>query len=80
MRVYNRICAAWPKARIDCYHIESDSGAFDFFTLAINGKEKVIRPDYSSGEPINHIAEVTRNTHAIGVVSLPEFEANNTER
>ena len=43
----------WPNEPIRLYGAGHDSGTFDYFTYAVNGKEKVIRPDFTASEDDN---------------------------
>lgn len=68
---------SWPKENIDLYGAGSDSGTFDFFTEAINGKEKVIRPDYRPTEDDNiTVNGVIRNKYAMGFFGVAYYEQN----
>lgn len=44
---------SFPDQALTLYGAGSDSGTFDFFTLAINGKEKATRTDYNPSEDDN---------------------------
>ena len=68
---------SWPNEEIKLYGAGSDSGTFDYFTEAINGKEKVIRADYTPSEDDNvTVNGVVRNKHAIGFLGVAYYEAN----
>ena len=47
VRSWRDIDASWPDHPISLYGPGEESGTFDFFTEAINGKEDAIREDYS---------------------------------
>ena len=71
---------SWPDAEIKLYGAGSDSGTFDYFTEAINGKEKVIRPDYTPTEDDNvTVNGVTRNKHAMGFFGVAYYEQNKAK-
>jgi phosphate transport system substrate-binding protein len=40
----------WPDKKLPLFGPGTDSGTFDFFTAAINGKEKASRPNYTPSE------------------------------
>jgi phosphate transport system substrate-binding protein len=40
----------WPDKKLALFGPGTDSGTFDFFTLAINGKEKASRPNFTPSE------------------------------
>jgi phosphate transport system substrate-binding protein len=68
---------AWPAERIDLYGPGPDSGTFDFFTEAINGKEKLTRSDFTPSEDDNVlVAGVARNKYAMGYFGMAYYEAN----
>jgi phosphate transport system substrate-binding protein len=68
---------SWPDAKIELYGAGPDSGTFDYFTEAINGKEKVIRNDYNASEDDNNtIIGVERNKHAMGFLGLAYYEGH----
>ncbi len=68
---------SWPNQPIVLYGPGPDSGTFDFFTEAINGKEKVCRTDYQAAEDDNVIVKgVEGNKYALGYFGLAYFEDN----
>lgn len=67
----------WPDAKIELYGAGPDSGTFDYFTEAINGKEKLIRNDYRASEDDNNtIVGVERNKHSMGFLGVAYYEAH----
>ncbi len=68
---------SWPKEDIKLYGAGSDSGTFDYFTEVINGKEKVIRADYTPTEDDNiTVNGVIRNKYAMGFFGVAYYEQN----
>jgi phosphate transport system substrate-binding protein len=68
---------SWPKEEIKLFGAGSDSGTFDYFTEVINGKEKVIRPDYTPTEDDNvTVNGVARNKYAMGFFGVAYYEVN----
>jgi phosphate transport system substrate-binding protein len=68
---------AWPREEIRLFGPGPDSGTFDFFTEAVNGKEKVIRTDYTASEDDNNLVQgIARNKYAIGFFGVAYYEAN----
>jgi len=47
VKTWQDVDASWPDIPISLYGPGEESGTFDFFTEAINGKEDAIREDYS---------------------------------
>ncbi len=50
---WNQVNPAWPNQKLTLYGPSSAHGTFDYFTKAINGKEKAIRTDYQVSEDYN---------------------------
>lgn len=68
---------AWPNAEIKLFGADSDSGTFDYFTEAINGKEKLIRTDYQPSADDNVIVNgVVNNQYAMGFFGVAYYEQN----
>lgn len=68
---------SWPKEEITLYGPGADSGTFDYFTEAINGKERSSRTDYSSSEDDNNLINgVAANKYAMGYLGLAYYESN----
>jgi phosphate transport system substrate-binding protein len=67
----------WPQEKIELYGAGTDSGTFDYFTEAINGKEKVSRPDYNATEDDNvTVNGVARSKYALGYLGVAYYEEN----
>ena len=61
----------WPNEKITLFGPGADSGTFDYFTDAINGKEKASRGDFTASEDDNTLVQgVTRDKHALGYIGL----------
>jgi phosphate transport system substrate-binding protein len=54
---WNQIRPEWPDKEIKLYGAGSDSGTFDYFTEAINGKSKASRGDYTASEDDNVLVQ-----------------------
>ena len=68
---WNQVNPAWPDAPLKLFGAGSDSGTFDYFTDAINGKEKSSRGDYTASEDDNVLVQgVARDVNAIGYFGL----------
>ncbi len=68
---------SWPNQEIKLFGAGSDSGTFDYFTDVINGKEKLIRPDYTPTEDDNvTVNGVARNPYAMGFFGVAYYEIN----
>jgi phosphate transport system substrate-binding protein len=67
----------WPDAEIALYGPGAESGTFDHFTEAVNGRERSSRTDYSSSEDDNNLVNgVAANKYALGYLGLAYYEAH----
>lgn len=57
-----------------------DSGTFDYFTEAVNGKERLIRQDYNGSEDDEVLVTgVANNPHAMGFFGVAYYTANKSK-
>ncbi len=76
---WNEVRASWPNRAIKLFGPGADSGTFDYFTEAINGKSKASRTDYTPSENDNVLVQgVSRDMGAMGYFGYAYFEANRT--
>jgi len=74
---WSQIRDGWPDREIHLFGAGTDSGTFDYFTEAINGKEDVSRGDYTSSEDDNILVQgVAGDEGALGYMGLAYFEHN----
>lgn len=74
-KTWKDVDPSWPDEELKLYGAGTDSGTFDYFTEAINGKEKVIRPDYTPTEDDNvTVNGVIRNKNAMGFLGVAYYE------
>lgn len=74
---WNQVNPAWPDAPLKLFGAGSDSGTFDYFTDAINGKEKASRGDYTASEDDNVLVQgVGQDVNAIGYFGLAYYVEN----
>jgi phosphate transport system substrate-binding protein len=68
---WNQIRPEWPDQKINLYGAGTDSGTFDYFTEAINGKEDASRGDYTASEDDNILVTgVSGDKYALGYFGL----------
>ncbi|MBI5649817.1 MAG: PstS family phosphate ABC transporter substrate-binding protein [Chloroflexi bacterium] len=76
---WNQIRASFPDKPLKLYGPGTDSGTFDYFTEAINGKEKASRGDFTPSEDDNVLVQGvgdTRNEGGLGYFGVAYYEAN----
>ena len=74
---WNQVREGWPDREIHLFGAGVDSGTFDYFTEAINGKVDDSRGDYTSSEDDNVIVQgVSGDEYALGYFGLAYFEEN----
>lgn len=74
---WNQIRSDFPDVSLQLYGPGADSGTFDYFTEAINGKSTACRPDYTKSEDDNVLVNgISGNVGALGYFGLAYYEAN----
>lgn len=67
----------WPSNEIRLYGADSDSGTFDYFTEAVNGKAKACRTDYTPSADDNVLAVGVKNDkYALGYFGFSYYVEN----
>lgn len=68
---WNQVRPNWPDAPLNLYGAGTDSGTFDYFTEAINGKSGASRGDYTASEDDNVLVQgVSGDKYALGYFGL----------
>jgi phosphate transport system substrate-binding protein len=76
---WRQVRAGLPNAPLKLYGPGSDSGTFDYFTEAVNGKSGASRGDYTASEDDNVLVQgVTRDRNALGYFGYAYYEANKS--
>ncbi|MBD2188197.1 PstS family phosphate ABC transporter substrate-binding protein [Pseudanabaena mucicola] len=74
---WNQVRPDFPDAKLSLFGAGADSGTFDYFTEAINGKSKVSRTDFQPSEDDNIIVKgVQGDKNALGFFGVAYFEEN----
>ncbi|GGY40983.1 PstS family phosphate ABC transporter substrate-binding protein [Streptomyces djakartensis] len=74
---WNQVDPKFPDEKLELFGPGTDSGTFDYFTKAINGKEGASRTDYSPSEDDNVIVQgVAGSPGGMGYFGLSYFEEN----
>ncbi|HWP85011.1 MAG TPA: PstS family phosphate ABC transporter substrate-binding protein [Terriglobia bacterium] len=67
----------WPAREIHLFGAGTDSGTFDYFTEAINGKAKAIRADFSASEDDNVLVQgISGDRDALGFFGYAYYAEN----
>lgn len=67
----------WPDAKLKLFGPGADSGTFDYFTEAINGKSKSSRGDFTASEDDNVLVQgIAGDKNAMGYFGLAYYEEN----
>ncbi len=74
---WSQVNQTWPDRSLKLFGPGADSGTFDYFTDAINGKEKASRGDFTASEDDNVLVQgVSRDIGAIGYFGLAYYVEN----
>ena len=71
---------AWPDAPLKLFGPGADSGTFDYFTEAVNGKSKSSRGDFTASEDDNVLVQgVTQDVNALGYFGYAYYAENTAK-
>jgi phosphate transport system substrate-binding protein len=74
---WNQVRAEWPAQPLRLFGPGADSGTFDYFTEAVNGKAKASRGDYTASEDDNVLVQgVENNKNALGYFGYAYYIAH----
>lgn len=74
---WNQVRSEWPNQPLILFGPGADSGTFDYFTEAVNGKSKASRGDYTASEDDNVLVQgVETNTNALGYFGFAYYVAH----
>ena len=77
---WNQVNPTWPDAPIKLFGAGADSGTFDYFTEAINGKSKASRGDFTASEDDNVLVQgVSSDVNAIGYFGYAYYAENTAK-
>jgi phosphate transport system substrate-binding protein len=77
VKTWDQVRAGLPKEPIKLYGPGTDSGTFDYFTKAVNGKEKASRSDYQASEDDNQLVQgVSGDKGALGYFGYAYYQEN----
>jgi phosphate transport system substrate-binding protein len=76
---WNQVRPSWPNKPIKLFGPGADSGTFDYFTEAINGKSKASRTDYTPSENDNVTVQgLSREMNGLGYFGYSYLESNRS--
>ena len=74
---WKQVNPAWPDQPLKLYGPGADSGTFEYFTEAINGKSKATRGDFTASEDDNVLVQgVARDVGGLGYFGFAYFTEN----
>lgn len=77
---WNQVNSSWPNAPLKLFGPGADSGTFDYFTEAINGKAKASRSDFTPSEDDNVLVQgVSRDKNALAYFGFAFYAANQNK-
>ncbi|HEY5761692.1 MAG TPA: PstS family phosphate ABC transporter substrate-binding protein [Rhodocyclaceae bacterium] len=77
---WKQINPAWPDTPMKLYGPGTDSGTFDYFTEAINGKGGASRPDYTASEDDNVLVQgISQDKGALGYFGFSYYWENRNK-
>jgi phosphate transport system substrate-binding protein len=77
IKTWNQVRPSWPAQPILLFGPGADSGTFDYFTEAVNGKAKASRGDYTASEDDNTLVQgVVNNKNALGYFGFAYYQPN----
>lgn len=77
---WSQVRPGFPNAPLKLYGPGADSGTFDYFTEAINGKSKASRTDFTPSEDDNVLVQgVSRDKNALGYFGYAYYDANKSK-
>ena len=74
---WRQVNSAWPDQPLKLFGAGADSGTFDYFTEAVNGRAKASRGDYTASEDDNVLVQgIARDVNAIGYFGYAYYAEN----
>jgi phosphate transport system substrate-binding protein len=70
----------WPNRKMTLFGAGADSGTFDYFTEAVNGKAKATRADFTASEDDNVLVQgIERDANALGYIPYAYYEPHQKQ-
>lgn len=79
VKTWKDIRSNWPNRKIKLYGPGTDSGTFDFFTEAVNGKSQLSRSDFTKSEDDNVLVQgVSGDKDSLGFFGYAYYASNES--
>ena len=79
VKKWSDIRATWEDRALNLYGPGTDSGTFDYFTEAINGKSQACRPDFTASEDDNVLVQgIAGDPNALGFFGYAYYGENRS--
>lgn len=80
MMNFSDINPAWPSKKMSLFGAGADSGTFDYFTEAVNGKAKSTRADFTASEDDNVLVQgIERDENSLGYIPYAYYEPHQKQ-
>ena len=80
VKTWSQVRKGWPNREVHLFGAGVDSGTYDYFTEAINGKAKASRGDFTSSEDDNVLVQgISNDELALGFLPFAYFEENSAK-
>lgn len=74
---WSQVRDGWPNAELHLFGAGVDSGTYDYFTAAVNGKEHASRGDFTSSEDDNVLVQgISTDKNALGFFGFAYYAEN----
>jgi phosphate transport system substrate-binding protein len=80
INTWKQVRSSWPDLPLNLYGAGTSSGTYDYFTLAVNGKAKASRGDYTASEDDNILVQgVSSDQNSLGYFGLVYYKENKNK-
>jgi phosphate transport system substrate-binding protein len=77
---FSDVDPTWPKRKMSLFGAGADSGTFDYFTEAVNGKAKATRADFTASEDDNVLVTgIERDVNSLGYIPYAYYEPHQSQ-
>ena len=79
VKTWKDVRSNWPASSLNLYGPGTDSGTFDYFTEAINGKSGACRPDFTASEDDNVLVQgIAGDKNGLGFFGFAYYVENKS--